>query len=85
MATKRVRAARTAAAGVTAAAVEAWRARDWSAVSDELRLKPWECDPAWCETFREGGKPCSDEPHRGCIRGQELRAELERRTHDADD
>lgn len=82
MATKRQRAARTAAAGVTAAAVEAWRARDWSAVSDELRLKPWECSPAWCERFRKGGKPCNtDEPHRGCVRGQELRAELEDRAN----
>ena len=82
MPTNRRRQARSSAELITEAAVIAWRARDWSTVSDELRLKPWECSPAWCERFRNGGTPCrADEPHRGCVRGQELRAELQERAN----
>ena len=82
MPTNRRRAPRTSAELITEDAVNAWRARDWSAVDRELRLKPWECSPAWCETFRDGGEPCNTaEPHRGCVRGQELRKELEVLSH----
>ena len=78
MPTNRRRAPRTSAELITEAAVIAWRAGDWSTVDDELRLKPWECSPVWCERFRKGGTPCrADEPHRGCVRGQELRQQLE--------
>ena len=82
MPTTRRRQGRAIANLVTPAAVDAWKIGDWSTVSTELRLKPWECSPSWCSRFRTGGKPCKpEEPHRGCERGQELRAELEERAH----
>jgi hypothetical protein len=82
MPTNRRRQARTTEELITPAAVDAWRAGDWSTVDEELRLKPWECSPAWCGRFRKGGKPCKpEEPHRGCERGQVLRAELECRAN----
>jgi hypothetical protein len=82
MPTNRRRQTRNAGELVTPAAVNAWKARDWSTVDRELRLKPWECSPAWCQRFRNGGEPCrADEPHRGCVRAQELRKELEELSH----
>lgn len=77
MPTKRTRRTRNQRVTVTAAAVDAWRAGDYSTVAAELQLKPWECSPLWCETFRDGGEPCSDEEHRGCHRAQRLRNALE--------
>ena len=82
MPTNRRRAPRTSAELITEAAVAAWKAGDFSTVSMELRLRPWECSPAWCETFRDGGTPCNTaEPHRGCVRGQELRSQLQERAN----
>lgn len=82
MPTTRQRRTRDQRARVSDEAVKAWRDGDYDTVAAELRLKPWECSPAWCETFRDGGAPCSDEEHLGCHRAQALRAELERRRGD---
>ena len=78
MTTTRKRTPRTPGQRVTRAAVEAWRAGDYAAVALELRLKPWECSPAWCGLWRgTRSEPCSAEEHRGCHRALELLDALE--------
>jgi len=77
MATKRTRVTRNQETQLTPELIEAWREKNYSKVSQLLRLKPWECDPTWCKGLWQGKYgPCSDEPARGCHQAVQWRDAL---------
>lgn len=81
MPVKREKRTRNQRIQLDAAVVEMWRQGDLDGVHSALKLKPWECSPAWCRSlWLHGGEPCSDKELGGCHRAKEIRDELIQRS-----